>query len=537
MLRSLFALVLVLWPAAPARADIAWPDGIDPDSVRAATVGAATIAAGRAHSCAVTSVGTLYCWGNDSDGQLGDGDPLTPVTRAVAVQMGEMAIAVQVDAGEEHTCALEYRGGVYCWGDNSSGQLGVGDTTDRHAPATTKFSDREPPYVLVEVTTGENHSCAIDEDGAAWCWGSGSKGQLGLGGAADADHPVRVSGATGLTDPVVDIAAGGDTTCAATADGVVWCWGAGDRGQLGNGGLVDADRPVRVNGGGVVRQIAVGKQESCAVDEDGRAWCWGRTASGVETLPAAQGGPDFTQVAVGGEHVCGLDTGGASWCWGSGGEGQLGTGGTADAASPQRVVRDSDIGVRDLDTGDEHTCALDARYVAHCWGNGGAGRLGTGAARVPGKVLALPRAPAAVSAVRVKPIDRGLRVTWRPAADFGSGHFVSYLAVTSDFGAYCEVGAPTGTSCDLTGLANGADYDVTVLTYATEGTTISVFATAAPGPPIPNAIPTGIAPVDLPHQKGDLPSTGGEPVVWSTVALGFLLIGLGLTALMVKRAR
>ncbi|MEV6490395.1 hypothetical protein AB0M20_17470, partial [Actinoplanes sp. NPDC051633] len=423
MLPSLLALLLALWPAAPAKAaDIAWPDGIDPDSVRAATVGAASVAAGRAHSCAVTSVGALYCWGNDSDGQLGDGDPLAAVTRAVPVQMGEMTIAVQVDAGEEHTCALEYRGGVFCWGDNSSGQLGVGDTTDRHAAAAVRFPDREPPYLLVEVTTGENHSCAIDEDGAAWCWGSADKGQLGRGGSTDADRPVRVSTASGLTDPVVDIAAGGNTTCAATAAGVAWCWGAGARGQLGNGGLADSDEPVRVAGAGVVRQIAVGKQAACAVDENGRASCWGRTASGVETRAAAQGGPRFAQLAVGGEHVCGLDTLGAGWCWGSGGKGQLGGGDTADVTTPQRITRDTNAALRDLDSGDQHTCALDARYVAYCWGNGDTGRLGIGAggaARVPVKVLGLPRAPPAAGPGAGRAGDRGRGICWGAVGGWG----------------------------------------------------------------------------------------------------------------------
>ncbi|MEV6490640.1 fibronectin type III domain-containing protein, partial [Actinoplanes sp. NPDC051633] len=145
--------------------------------------------------------------------------------------------------------------------------------------------------------------------------------------------------------------------------------------------------------------------------------------------------------------------------------------------------------------------------------------------------------PAAVTAVRTKAVNRGLQISWRPVADFGSGDFVSYLAVTSDFGAFCEVTTPTGTGCRLTGLTNGADYDVTVLTYATEGSTISEFTTAAPGVTTA-ASPTRLAPAEPPGEGGgDLPSTGGEPVVWSTVALGFLLIGLGLAALTVNKVR
>lgn len=528
-------------PARAADGGDAWPDGLTKDSVRAATVGAASITAGRAHSCATTSVGRVYCWGSDSDGQLGDGPPLTSVSRAVPVSAPSgMPVVVQVDAGEEHTCALEHNGAVFCWGDNSSGQLGAGDNNDRDAPVEVRFP---AGFVLVEVTTGENHSCAIDEQGAAWCWGRNAEGQLGTGGATDTNEPVRVSDATGLTDPVVDVAAGGNTTCAATADGVAWCWGAGDRGQLGDGTATDAGRPVRVSTNGPlndvqVRQIAVGKQQSCAVDEDGRASCWGRTATGSENRPKAAGGPGFRQVAVGGEHVCGVDTQQAGWCWGTGADGQLGNGGTADRLAPARL--DSDSELRDLDSGDQHSCALDQRYIAYCWGNDGAGA--SGASRVPLRVDGLPRSPTAVTGVRAAPLNGGLRVSWRPATDFGSGDFLAYLAVTSGFEAFCTVGAATGTGCDLTGLTNGRAYDLTVFTYATDGTALSEFATSKPGlvPPPVKTTPAP-APSDSP-QPGvgggeKLPDTTSEVLVPPTVALGFLLIALGLAALLVRKTK
>ncbi|MFG1607508.1 hypothetical protein [Actinoplanes sp. NPDC049265] len=537
----LAALILVVLPA-PAYADPgdAWPDGVDSDAIRAATVGAASVTAGRAHSCATTSIGRVYCWGSDSDGQLGDGPPANDVNRAVPVSApAGMPVVVQVDAGDEHTCGLEHNGAVFCWGDNSAGQLGVGDNVDRDAPAQVAFP---AGFVLVEVTAGAGHSCAIDEQGAAWCWGRDDHGQLGDGGTGDTDRPVRVSDATGLTDPVVDIAAGGDTTCATTADGVAWCWGAGDRGQVGDGSGTDADRPVRVVATGAlhdaqVRQVAVGKQQSCSVDQGGRVACWGRTATGVENAPKAQGGPWFQQVALGGEHVCGLDRQAAAWCWGGNSEGQLGDGGTAGQTVPRKVAGN----LRDLDSGDEHTCGLDMRYIAFCWGNGGSGRLGAGAggaSRVPVRVAGLPRSPAAVTGVRAVPIHRGLRVSWRPATDFGSGDFLAYLAVTSGFEAFCTVGTATGSTCDLTGLTNGQQYDLTVFTYATDGTTLSEFATATPGVTAVPAKPTpGDEPSTAPGSGGGaaLPATTSEAMVPPTIALGFLLIGLGLTALLVRK--
>lgn len=552
MLRSrlvgvLVALVVALLPAAPAVAVGGdWPDGVTADSVKAATVGAASVTAGQGHSCAITSSGAVYCWGSNSDGQLGDGRMATDSSTAVAVRGGSMGVAVQVDAGEEHTCALDYSGVVYCWGDNSSGQLGSGAGPDR---ATAVRVDALVGRTLVEVTTGANHSCAIDDEGAAWCWGANAAGQLGLGAGQTGGTPVpvRVSGATGLTDPVVDIAAGKDTTCAATADGVAWCWGSGEDGQLGTGGTADMDVPVRVSAAGAlagvrVRQLGVGKEQSCAVDANGRVACWGRTSVGTRLTPARVAGSRFLQVVAGDAHACALDRDAGARCWGTGDDGRLGDGGTGDEPDPVLVAqgaRDPQAPLEDLDTGDRHTCALDSRGAAYCWGADDAGQLGNGASgpsRVPVLVLGLPRAPLPVTGVRVTARDGGLHVTWQPVGDFGSGDFVSYLAVTAGLESRCEVEQPAGTGCDLTGLDNGTPYDVTVLTYTSDGNALSDFVTATPA----EAPPAGTPPVAPPHlapvpgDAGGLPITGPGPI--ALVSIGFLLLGLGLTALLVRRA-
>jgi hypothetical protein len=341
---------------------------------------------------------------------------------------------------------------------------------------------------------------------------------------------------------VVDIAAGKDTTCAATAGGVAWCWGAGADGQLGYGGMANRDEPVRVVTAGPlddvrVRQVAVGKEQSCAIDGGGRASCWGRTARGTELTPIAVDGPQLRQVALGAAHACALDRAAAAHCWGTGSDGRLGDGGTADRADPVRVApgaRDLDAELRDLDVGTAHSCALDQRGVAYCWGADDVGQLGNGAvgaSPVPVRVAGLPRAPAAVTGVRVSALDGGLRVSWRPAGDFGSGTFASYLAVTADFAASCEVKLAVGTGCVLRGLTNGADYDVAVLTLTSDGTGLSAFATGVPvrHPASRRSAPASLAPGNV----GGLPITGPGPA--ALVAIGFLLVGLGLSALLVRR--
>lgn len=543
----LIALAVAMLPAAPAAAgEDDWPDGLSADSVKAATVGAASVTAGQGHSCAVTSSGAIYCWGSNSDGQLGDGRMSADSPAAVEVRRGTMGIAIQVDAGEEHTCALDHSGVAYCWGDNSSGQLGSGAGPD--ADSATRV-DALVGRTLVEITTGANHSCAIDDEGQAWCWGANAAGQLGLGGgrSGGTSIPVRVSATSGLTDPVVDIAAGKDTTCAATADGVAWCWGSGEDGQLGNGGTADADVPVRVSTAGVlagtrVRQLGVGKEQTCAVDSAGRPACWGRTSVGTRLTPARVTGSGFVQVAAGDAHACVLDSDAAALCWGTGDDGRLGDGGTGDEPDPVRVAqgaRDPDVLLKDLDTGDRHSCALDARGAAYCWGADDAGQLGNGGSgpsRVPVLVSGLPRAPLAVTGVRAAVRDGGLRVSWQPVTDFGSGTFTSYLAVTSGLEASCEVTTAGGSGCDLDGLENGTPYDVTVLTYTTDGNSLSDFATATPAvaapATTPPVAPTRLAPV--PGDAGGLPITGPGPI--ALVSIGFLLVGLGLSALLVRRS-
>jgi hypothetical protein len=527
---------MALLPSGPAAAGIAWPDGIGPGTFNAATVGAASVTAGKNHSCAITSLGSIYCWGDNSAGQLGDGAVSRDAPTAVPVSLaGDLGgVAVQVDAGDTHTCALDAEGTAYCWGGNDDGELGIASTSDAAIPAKVDtLADR----TLVEITAGARHTCAIDDEGAAWCWGDNSAGQLGVPGQSPGTTiPVRVSTATGMTGPVVDIAAGGDTTCAATDDGAAYCWGEGDAGQLGDGADRDADQPVAVSTAGVlagatVRQVAVGYAQACAVDDHGEVACWGDTANGRRDVPARANadGPRFNDISGGARHMCGLARGAVAYCWGSDVNGQLGDGATRHAYEPVRVAggaRGPDAELHDLEAGARHSCALDTRGVAYCWGADDEGQLGNGggaASTVPVLVRGLPRPPAAVTGVRVTALDGGLRMSWRPATDLGSGSFIAYLAVTTDLTAGCQVATPGGTSCDLRGLANGVNYDVAVLTYTSDGTTLSTIGTAAPRP----ERSTTLAPL------GGLPVTGSGPGL--LIAAGCLLLALGLAALLVRK--
>ena len=215
--------------------------------------GVTAIDIGGFHSCAVTATGGVKCWGWSGDGQLGDGSSgdTTKSTSPVDVHTsstsntplsGVKAIAL----GYEHSCALTTAGGVKCWGDNNSGQLGNG-SSGSSADRTTPVDVTGLSSGVSAIALGANHSCALTTTGGVKCWGSNYSGQLGngsSGSSADRNTPVDV---TGLTSGVAAIALGDTHSCALMTTGGVKCWGRGELGQLGNGSTTDRSTPVDVS--------------------------------------------------------------------------------------------------------------------------------------------------------------------------------------------------------------------------------------------------------------------------------------------------
>jgi alpha-tubulin suppressor-like RCC1 family protein len=201
------------------------------------------IAAGQAHACAIDDEGGVHCWGAGKSGQLGAG---TVGSKTKPVTVDSLPPARIVAAAQRSTCALTEAGSVYCWGANDLGQLGTGATNDTPNPSpiiVTNLGD------ATGLWTGRNHACASRKTGAVVCWGDGSRGQLGDGQArtdAGAAQPsyVLVAGVT----TAVGVAAGGDHSCALTRTSAILCWGANDRGQLGDGSLKSELSPVSVEG-------------------------------------------------------------------------------------------------------------------------------------------------------------------------------------------------------------------------------------------------------------------------------------------------
>jgi len=209
-----------------------------PVDVSGLASGVSAISAGAAHTCAVTSAGAAKCWGRGFFGELGNGTNMLSST--VPVDVSGLASGVSaIAAGGAHTCALTNAGAVECWGRNDFGQLGNGTTTSSNVPVDVSGLASG----VRAIATGHDHTCAVTSAGAAKCWGRNTHGQLGNGTHTPSNVPIDVSG---LASGVSAIAGGSVYTCALMSAGAVKCWGQNTHGQLGNGTHTPSNVPVDV---------------------------------------------------------------------------------------------------------------------------------------------------------------------------------------------------------------------------------------------------------------------------------------------------
>lgn len=289
-----------------------------------------------------------------------------PDAGATPSQTPRAVSIVRVSAGGYHTCALDSDGAISCWGLGSYEQLGTGSTETNAVPAPVLAPDG---VTFTDVAAGNAHTCAIDTDGAVWCWG------VDLDGGDEADlnathGPERVTFPDGTRITAID---GTYHSCALAEDGGAWCWGRGTEGQLGDGASADAPSPVEVArpDGVTFAAIATGAFHSCALDTDGAVWCWGKDLGDVPTRLAMPDGAIATVLTAGFGHTCVLTRDGAAWCWGEGNDGQLGDGtGTTGATEPVAVQMPDGVRFTAIDGGNAHTCAIATDGSVWCWGLG-----------------------------------------------------------------------------------------------------------------------------------------------------------------------
>jgi alpha-tubulin suppressor-like RCC1 family protein len=411
------------------------------------------LAAGADQTCALLGSGSVECWGDNGDGQLGDGTSRGPQScngdpcASTPVAVRGISNATAIAAGGADSCALLAGGGVDCWGDNLHGQLG--DGTSRGPQSCNGDPCASTPVAVrgisdaTAIATGADQSCALLAGGGVDCWGDNLHGQLGDGtsrgpqscnGAPCASTPVVVSlsGATA-------IASGGGDSCAVLLGGRVDCWGANAYGQLGDGtsrgpqscdGEPCSTMPVAVAAITGASAVAAGSNHACALLAGGAVDCWGYnfaaelgigTSSGAQwctggewcsTTPLAVSGmASATAVVAGGDHTCVLVAGGGVQCWGYNSYGQLGDG---TASGPQTcywqlvqcaktpVAVSAVARATAVAAGGEHTCVLSGAAAVSCWGANWFGDVGDGSRSGPEVCSGYPCATRPV-AVRLAP--------------------------------------------------------------------------------------------------------------------------------------
>jgi len=331
--------------------------------------GLPVLAAGSGHSLAIAADGTVWAWGWNGEGQLGDGT--TRDRSTTPVQVAGLTNAIAVAAGSSHTVALRRDGTVWAWGQNEQGQLGDGTTRDRSTPVQVQGLTN-----AIAVAAGWDHTVALRRDGTVWAWGRNGEGQLGDGTTTDRLTPVQVQG---LID-VVAIARGASHTLALRRDGTVGAWGSNyPLGQLGDGSTTNRSTPVQVQGLTGVVAISGGCWHSVALHLDGTVWAWGWIAGPSTnrlTPVQVQGMTDVVAIAGGHWDRIALRRDGTVWAWGDNDFGQLGDGTTTSRLAPVQVQGLTDVVA--IAAGEYHTLALGRDGTIWAWGSNYVGELGDG---------------------------------------------------------------------------------------------------------------------------------------------------------------
>lgn len=365
-----------VYTTAPLTADCTLSANFAPVST---TTLAASIAAGGSHTCALTNANTVQCWGNNFFGELGNG---TTTRSNIPVNVsGLTGTIASIVAGAQHSCALTTTGTVQCWGYNTYGQLGNRSNTSASTPvAVIGLSG-----TVTALVAGSYHTCALLVAGTVQCWGYNAAGQLGNGSIQN----VNVAGAvSGLNGTALAIAAGSNHTCARLDSGAAFCWGGNSTGQLGNGTMINSSTPVAVLGlNGRATQLITGANHTCALTSTGATQCWGNNVHGQlgngtttnSTAPVTVAGlsASATTLGAGNTHTCAFTVAGTVECWGGNNNGQLGNGTTANSTVPG-VITGLGATVTALSSGYGHNCVLISTGAAQCWGYNLYGQLGNG---------------------------------------------------------------------------------------------------------------------------------------------------------------
>ena len=346
------------------------------------TTGSLPILAAAANTtCATKSDGLLYCWGANEDGEVGDE---TVVAKSVPTKVsGSFAdwVALSGAAAGDHFCGIRAGGTLWCWGDNEKGQLGL--NASGVGAKKTKPTQVGTDSDWAAVSCGMGHTCAIRTSGKLYCWGDNTAGQLGDGTKDARLVPWQV----GTASDWKVVAPGLAHTCAAKgSDYDLYCWGDNSGGQLGDGTKDEKPSPTKTSSIAGWVSLGAGWVHTCGIKSDGDIYCWGGNAAGQlglgddtiaeELEPTKAKGGGWTSLSSDLGHNCAMKSDGALYCWGYNEWGQLGDGAKANKFEPIKISSDADW--RDVTTGGGHGCARKTDGELYCWGENSDGQLGDG---------------------------------------------------------------------------------------------------------------------------------------------------------------
>src|SRR5205809_4781134 len=528
-------------------------DSSVPVAVRGLTT-ATRVVTGDSHTCALLGDGTVQCWGVGDSGQRGDGTFNNISTVPVAVVglggAGHLTNAVAIAARGYHSCALLGDGTVWCWGRNQDGQLGNGIPLP--APPGTQCPSSWCSSTPVRasgitgaaaVIAGGYHTCAVlMPDRTVQCWGRNDDGQLGDGTRTSSSTPVPVGGLTGAAA----VTGGFYHTCALLGDGTVQCWGQNYEGQLGNGivGGVSTT-PVLVAGLANVRAVSGGYRHTCALLRDGTVQCWGRNVEGQlgdgtttsSSTPVGVGDiTDAVAVGSGVLHTCALLLNSTVKCWGAVGSGndfgQLGNGATTGSSTPVTVMGTGVVWT----SSDPTVATIDA--------SGRAAGLGAGTATI---TATDGSGASASTTLIVNPAPVAPAITAQPASQTVTAGQTATFSVTATGTAplsyqWQRAGVPISgatlaryTTPPTTSGDNGAQFTVVVSNTAGSVTSSVATLTVNPAPVAPtitgqpvsqtvtagqpatfSVTATGTAPLSYQWQRGGVPISGATLASYTT---------------------
>lgn len=358
-----------------------------------------TITAGTYGSLAIKKTGTLWAWGWNISHSLGISGLSGSSVQDTPIQVGTANNWSQVSAFSLHAVALKTNGTLSTWGNNYSGELGLGVSAreqNRSAPSAISTLSS-----VAQIAVGGSHSAAIKTDGTLWTWGQGDFNALGDGTTTTKTNPIQV----GQANDWAKVSAGKYSTLAIKSNGTLWAWGSNIYGQLGTADTLSKDSPLQVGSDTKWTQVSTGYTHTLAIKSDGSLWAWGSNSFGKlgdgsttsSSSPILIGSDNtWVQVAAGYAHSLAIKSNGTLWAWGLNSSGQLGNGNTTNLSSPIQVGTDSNWAL--VATGDTHTMARKTNGTLWTWGNNKFGQLGNGISGLLNK--------------EISPVQVGTDTTW-----------------------------------------------------------------------------------------------------------------------------